>query len=91
MLHCVGGYARSDQHDIITGAAIAGVSYNRFMRELEKRNIIILDDPHFLEELLSLSDTFDLPELRRAAEKTLGSTERQVNGPRGESIVRAST
>ena len=64
-------YSRQ-QVDLRAGAAIAGISYNRFMRELEKRNIIILDDPHFLEELLLLSDTFDLPELRRAAEKTLG-------------------
>lgn len=67
-------YSRQ-QVDLRAGAAIAGVSYNRFMREVEKRHIVILDDPRFLEELFFLSAAFDLPELQRAAEKTLGSTE----------------
>jgi hypothetical protein len=32
------------QTDLRGGAAMAGVSYNRFMHEVQSRNIVILDD-----------------------------------------------
>jgi len=54
------------------GAVMAGVSYNRFMHEIEARNIVILDDDgHFLDRMLSLADSFDLPDLRRAVEEVM--------------------
>jgi hypothetical protein len=39
--------------DLHGGAAIAGISYNRFMDEVQRRNIIILEDDHFLDSLAS--------------------------------------
>lgn len=54
--------------DLRGGAAIAEVSYNRFVREIEKRNIVILEDDHFLDGLLFLAEAFDSPRLRRAVE-----------------------
>ena len=54
--------------DLRSGAAMAGVSYNHFMREIEKRNIVILEDDHFLESVLFLAETFESPQLRRAVE-----------------------
>lgn len=58
--------------DLRGGAAMAGVSYNRFMREIEARNIVILDDTdHFYESLLALADDFDAPNLRKAVEAAL--------------------
>jgi predicted HTH domain antitoxin len=61
------------QTDLRGGAAMANVSYNRFMREVEARNIIILDNDshHFHESLLFLADSFDAPELRRAVEEIM--------------------
>lgn len=35
--------------DLRSGAAMAEISYNHFMREIEKRNIVILEDDRFLE------------------------------------------
>ncbi len=60
------------QTDLRGGAAMAGVSFNRFMREIEARNIVILDNgPHFFDSLLFLADSFDAPELRRAVEAVM--------------------
>ena len=60
------------QVDLRSGAIMAGVSYNRFMREVESRNIIILDDDgHFFDRLLFLADSFSVPELRRAVEEIM--------------------
>ncbi len=51
---------------------MSGVSYNRFMHEIEARNIVILDDDgHFLDRMLSLADSFELPDLRRAVEEVM--------------------
>ena len=55
--------------DIREGAQMAGVSYNRFLRELERRHVAILDDSHFLEGLIFLGEAFEVPELVRAAQK----------------------
>jgi len=46
------------QVDIREGAAQAGVSYNRFMRELEMRNIVTLEADGFLQRLEFLANTF---------------------------------
>ena len=59
----------NDRVDIRGGAQIAGVSYNRFMRELENRRVVILDDELFLEQLSSLADLFGDDTLRAAAQR----------------------
>jgi predicted HTH domain antitoxin len=52
--------------DLRNGAALAGVSYNRFLQEIEARNIIILDEDRFVERLEGLADLFDDADLREA-------------------------
>lgn len=54
--------------DLRGGAAMAGVSYNRFLHEIQKRHIIILEDDHFLDRLAGLADAFDSEPLRQAIE-----------------------
>ncbi len=61
--------------DLRGGATMAGVSYNRFLREIQKRHIIVLEDEHFLDRVTGLADLFDSEPLRQAAEQaTLTST-----------------
>jgi predicted HTH domain antitoxin len=55
--------------DLRNGAAMAGVSYNRFVQELQARNIIILDDDRFLERLEMLSEMFKDETLKAALEQ----------------------
>ena len=52
--------------DLRGGAAMAGISYNRFLREVQARNIIVLENEEFLDELHHLADAFDSPSLRTA-------------------------
>lgn len=54
------------QVDLRAGAVMAGVSYNRFMREVEERNIVILEEAGFLDRLAFLADAFQDHELRKA-------------------------
>jgi predicted HTH domain antitoxin len=54
--------------DLRGGAVMADVSYNRFLHEVQKRNIIILDDPAFLDRLGELADAFDNESLRQAVD-----------------------
>ncbi|MEZ4866074.1 MAG: hypothetical protein R3C14_32460 [Caldilineaceae bacterium] len=44
--------------DLRGGAAIANLSYNRFLHEIQSRNIVVLDGDSFLEELAFLADAF---------------------------------
>lgn len=44
--------------DLRGGAAMAGVSFNRFMREVQAHNIIILEDEGFLDGLAFLAEAF---------------------------------
>lgn len=44
--------------DLRGAAAMAGVSYNRFMREVQARNIVILENEGFSERLAYLADAF---------------------------------
>lgn len=66
--------------DLRGGALMAGVSYNRFMHEVQSRNIVILDDDHMLESLSFLADAFDDDILKNAIRKVLQETsgERQT-------------
>lgn len=52
--------------DLRGAAAISGVSYNRFLREVQARNIVVLEDDGFLERLAFLAATFDDVDLRSA-------------------------
>ncbi|MFC1975248.1 hypothetical protein ACFLXQ_02490 [Chloroflexota bacterium] len=45
--------------DLRGGAAMADVSYNRFLYELQARNITILADDRFLDKLAFLAEAFD--------------------------------
>ena len=49
--------------DLRAGALMAGVTYNRFLHEVQSRRIIILEDPAFLERLYTLAEDFDNKEL----------------------------
>ncbi|HIQ06803.1 MAG TPA: hypothetical protein EYH31_14180 [Anaerolineae bacterium] len=55
--------------DLRGGAALAGVSYNRFLREVQARHIVILEDSAFLDRLYELAETFENPELQDAIRK----------------------
>ncbi len=57
--------------DLRGAAAMAGISYNRFLREVQARNIVILEDDGFLERLAFLADTFEDEELRSTIEKVI--------------------
>lgn len=52
--------------DLRGGAAMAGIPYNRFLREVQARNIVILENEEFLDELAFLADAFDSPSLQAA-------------------------
>lgn len=52
--------------DLRGGAQMAGISYNRFLHEIELRNIVVLDDEGFLEQLAFLAERFDSEPLRQA-------------------------
>ena len=62
--------------DLRGGAALAGVSYNRFLRELQKRHIIILEDDHFLDRLAELAEAFDSEPLRQAVNRVAPAPDR---------------
>ncbi|MCC9076249.1 hypothetical protein FKZ61_009015 [Litorilinea aerophila] len=66
--------------DLRGGAAMAGVSYNRFLRELQSRNIVVLEDDQFLERLASLAETFDDEELRLAVQHALNRGSGSMEG-----------
>ena len=55
--------------DLRGGAAMASVSYNRFAREIEERNIIVMEDDGVLERLAFLAEAFENEELSEAIKK----------------------
>ena len=68
--------------DLRGGAKMAGVSYNRFLREVQARNIIILDEDGFLERMERLADIFDDNALAAAVEWAM---EQQLHPETGSS------
>lgn len=52
--------------DLRSGASMADMSYNRFMREVQSRNIVILEEDGFLTRLDFLAEAYDDPALRNA-------------------------
>ncbi len=61
--------------DLRGGAAMANVSYNRFLHEVQKRNIIILDDDDFLDRLGNLAAVFDNKSLSRAVDQVASTSD----------------
>ena len=59
----------NNQVDLRGGAQMAGGSYSRFMRELENRRVVILDDDRFLDRLSTLANLFGDDALQVAAQK----------------------
>ncbi len=57
--------------DLRGGAAMADGSYNRFLREVQARNIVILEEDGFLERLAFLAESFDDEDLQSAIKDTL--------------------
>lgn len=55
--------------DLRGGAMIAGLSFNRFLREVQARNIVVLENDDFLDELGLLAETFDSQTLRSAVDQ----------------------
>ncbi|MCP4167025.1 MAG: hypothetical protein GY759_14220 [Chloroflexi bacterium] len=45
--------------DLRGGAMLAGISYNRFFKEVQARNIVVLEEDGFEERLRQLADTFE--------------------------------
>ena len=56
------------------GRATAGVPYNRFLREVQARNIVILENDRFLDHLAFLAEAFDNKTLRQAIERVEAET-----------------
>jgi hypothetical protein len=60
--------------DLRGGATMADTSYNRFLHEVQKRNIVILEEEGFLDRLGDLADAFDTESLRRAINQAASSS-----------------
>ncbi len=60
--------------DLRGGAALAGVSYNRFLRELQARRVVVLEDPSFLDRLYELAEIFENKELQEAIQAVEASS-----------------
>ena len=52
--------------DLRGGAQMAEISYNRFLQEIEARNIVVLDEEGFLDQLAFLADWFESEALKNA-------------------------
>ena len=52
--------------DLRGGAQMAGISYNRFLQEINARNIVVLDEEGFLDQLAFLADRFESETLKNA-------------------------
>ncbi|MBI3957234.1 MAG: hypothetical protein HY328_00395 [Chloroflexi bacterium] len=69
----------NDRVDIRGGAQMAGVSYNRFMHELEDRRVLILDDDRFLDRLSALADLFEDKGLKEVAQKVAEQPDQSID------------
>lgn len=59
--------------DLRGGAAMAGIPYNHFLRQVQKHHIIILEDDRFLDRLGDLADAFDSEPLRQALDQIIST------------------
>ena len=58
--------------DLRGGAALAGISYNRFLQEVQARRLVVLQDATFLERLYELGETFENQDLLQALRAVQG-------------------
>ncbi len=52
--------------DLRSAAQMAGISYNRFLHEIESRNIVVLEEEGFADQLAFLAERFESAPLQRA-------------------------
>jgi predicted HTH domain antitoxin len=64
--------------DLRGGAILAGVSYNRFLHELQVRNVVVLEDDGFLERVAFLAGVLGDEPLRTAAEGVLAQVTSRI-------------
>ncbi|MDQ1239802.1 MAG: hypothetical protein QG577_1988 [Thermodesulfobacteriota bacterium] len=57
--------------DLRGGAALAGVPYNRFLREVQSRNVVVVEEDGFLDRMAFLAGAFGDDPLRIAVEKAI--------------------
>lgn len=55
--------------DLRGGATLAGVSYQEFLYEVQARNIVVLENDQFVDELSFLANAFDDSTLRDVVQK----------------------
>jgi predicted HTH domain antitoxin len=61
--------------DLRSGAALAGVSYNRFLREVQARNVVVLAEGGFLDRVAHLASLLDDDVLGAAVQSAMGQPE----------------
>ena len=61
--------------DLRGAAALAGVPYNRFLREVQARNVVVLEDDGFLDRVAFLAGAFGDDPLRTAVERAMAQPE----------------
>ncbi len=59
--------------DLRRGAVMADVAYNRFLRELQARHVVILEDDYFLDRLPGLAEAFNDELLKQALADIAGT------------------
>lgn len=59
--------------DLRGGAALAGLPYGEFLQEVQARNIVVLENDQFLDELEFLANTFTDETLQKAVQKARNS------------------
>jgi hypothetical protein len=70
--------------DLRGGAAMAGIPYTRFLREVQARNIVILENDRFLDHLVFLAEAFNNKTLRQAIERVEETANARPAGPETE-------
>lgn len=61
--------------DLRGGAALAGIPYGEFLQEVQARNIVVLENDQFLDELEFLANAFADETLQNAVRKVRSTVE----------------
>lgn len=61
--------------DLRGGAALAGIPYGEFLQEVQARNIVVLENDQFLDELEFLANAFADETLQNAVRKVRSTAE----------------
>ena len=57
--------------DLRSGTALAGVSYNRFLREVQARNVVVVEEDGFLDRLAFLAGAVSDDSLQAAVNRAM--------------------